>query len=182
MTKQEIRAQIIRLRDHYDSGQKSGSDKFICHKLQEIIEERNVKTVHTFLPMGSEVNIWPLIEYMLAKGIKVVSPKSLPKRKMQNLVLRSLNELEDGVFGTKHPASGLEYKLDYDLIIVPGLAFDGDFNRIGYGAGYYDFFLKTQVHALKVGICYPFQLINKVPVQPHDIQLDGVLTADLKLH
>ena len=148
----------------------------ICEDLSKIVLERNFKTVHTFLPMGNEVNIFPLIKSLLKKQITVVTPRALSGRKMQHLVLHSLNELEEGIFGTKHPANSFEYQGQYDLIIVPGLAFDSQHNRLGYGSGYYDNFLQHQHSALKVGICFAFQIISQVPVEPHDQKVDLVLS------
>jgi 5-formyltetrahydrofolate cyclo-ligase len=89
--------------------------------------------------------------------------------------LKSLDELESGVYGTSHPINGVEYFGDYDLIIVPGLAFDDRNQRLGYGGGYYDDFMKQYPHAHKLGICYPFQKVKQVPVELHDLKIDDVL-------
>ena len=63
----------------------------------------------------------------------------------------------------------------YDLIIVPGLSFDESNFRLGYGGGYYDNFMSQHLDARKIGIFYPFQKIEKVPVEAHDLKLDEVL-------
>jgi 5-formyltetrahydrofolate cyclo-ligase len=125
--------------------------------------------------MKGEVNIIPTIEYMLNRGTNVICPKSLPKRTMENRVLTSLHDLESGMYGTQHPASTQIYKGSYDLIIVPGLAFDKNHYRMGYGEGYYDTFLAQNPNALKMGVCYPFQLVDEVPTEAHDVKLDGVI-------
>jgi len=149
-------------------------DHWICDSLWETIQEQNLKTVHCYLPMGTEINITPLIENMLNEGIKVIVPKTLPKRTLQNLVLTSLDEVEKGVFGTSHPANAEEFSGHYDLIIVPGLAFDNSNNRLGYGGGYYDNFIVNHPNTLKIGIFYPSQHVEKVPLEPHDIQLNEI--------
>lgn len=164
------------LRDALGPSDKAKIDKRICQRLSELVEQRKIQTIHTYLPMGSEVDIYPFIEQMLDKKLTIVAPKCLPKGKLEHLVLQSLNGLEEGIFGTKHPANSYEYSGVYDLIIVPGLAFDLQFNRIGYGGGYYDVFLKDQLDAYKVGLSYPFQLVDQLPKEPHDIRLDGVLS------
>ncbi len=147
-------------------------DQAICDRLYQLIQERKAKTIHTFLPMGDEINIYPLIERMLSEGLRVVTPEALPKRILRNWILLGLDQLQDGVYGTQFPANSSEYTGAYDLIIVPGLAFDKDQYRIGYGAGYYDAFLKDHPEALKVGIAYPFQIVAEVPREDHDIGLD----------
>ena len=61
-----------------------------------------------------------------------------------------------------------------DLILVPGVAFDKSGNRLGRGKGYYDKVLK-QTGAYKLGVCFDFQLVERVPVEPHDVKMDRVV-------
>ncbi len=173
--KKHIREKMLALRSALPLPEKRWLDHSICEKLRQLVEETGAHIIHTYLPMGNEVDIFPFIGAMLEKGLTVVAPKSLKGRRMENLVLHSLSELEAGIFGTSHPASGLVYEGGYDLFIVPGLAFDRHGNRIGYGAGYYDAFLGSQPGGHKLGICYPFQLLDELPSEPHDVRLDGVL-------
>jgi len=65
---------------------------------------------------------------------------------------------------------------DFDVILVPLLAFDASLNRLGFGGGWYDRFLASQSGALKVGLAYGLQRVDTINVQPHDIPLDMVLT------
>ena len=173
--KKKLRKQMLFKRAKLPKLAKQKYDEWICNSLWEIIKERNFKTVHCYLPMGKEINITPLIEKMLNENITVITPKTLPKRKLQNLVLTSLDELEKGVFGTSHPANAKEFLGKYDLIIVPGLSFDNSNYRLGYGGGYYDNFMVQHSDARKIGIFYPFQEIEKVPLESHDLKLDEIL-------
>lgn len=160
---------------------KQDYDKIICNRLAETIENVKAKVVHAYIPMGNEINIAPLIQQLLDKKITVVIPKTLKNRQLQNLILNSLNDLETGIAKTQHPANSIEYQGNCDVIIVPGLAFDKQNYRLGYGGGYYDGFLATQLNALKIGIFYPFQEVEKVPTEPHDEQLSAIYVqpADL---
>lgn len=63
-----------------------------------------------------------------------------------------------------------------DLILVPGVAFDKSGNRLGRGKGYYDKVLK-QMGAYKLGVCFDFQLVERVPVEPHDVKMDRVVAS-----
>lgn len=173
--KKILRSKMLVKRARLKKQSKKGYDNWICESLWLTIKERNYKTVHCYLPMGTEINIKPLIEKMLEENMTVVVPKTLPKPKMQNLVLRSFDNLEDGVFGTKHPANAEEFLGTYDLIIVPGLAFDKTNYRLGYGGAYYDNFLVHHSNTSKIGIFYPFQQVEKVPLEPHDIQLVEIM-------
>ncbi len=170
--KKDLRNTMLVKRARLPRRIKKEYDQWICDSLWQTIQKRDCKTVHCYLPMGSEINITPLIEKLLQENIMVITPKTLPKRKLQNLVLASLDELEKGVFGTSHPANAEEFTGTYDLIIVPGLAFDNTNYRLGYGGGYYDNFIVNHLSALKIGVFYPFQNIEKVPLEPHDIRLD----------
>lgn len=153
-------------------------DRWICQSIWKMVKDKGFQTVHGYLPMGTEIDVSPLIETLLQENIKVITPKTFPKRRLQHLVLSSLDELEDGVFGTRHPANAEEHLGSYDLILVPGLAFDPDGNRLGYGGGYYDQFLLQHPKAFKLGLLYPFQQVEEVPLEDHDFQLDALLVGD----
>jgi len=173
--KAALRRVMLAERDLMEAELKKKSDEALLAKISEILKSRNATTVHTYLPMGSEIDLRPLINSLLKDGITVVAPRSLQKPKLQHLVLQSLQQLDAGPFGTSHPAQSSEYTGSYDVIIVPGLAFDQSGYRLGYGAGYYDHFLAEHPKAFKIGLCYPFQVIEKVPVETHDIKVDHVI-------
>lgn len=179
--KATLRKEMLSKRAFMNRSAKKDYDKKICDELWRMIDKENYQVIHGYLPMGTEININPLLEKLLETGRTVVTPKTLPKRKLQNLVLNSLSEIEQGVFGTSHPANTHEYKGAYDLIIIPGLAFDKNNYRLGYGAGYYDNFLIHQPDALKVGIFYPFQEVESVPREEHDVRLEEILFFDRDL-
>lgn len=173
--KKVLRAKMHHERATIDPLYKSDYDTWVCDELATLITERSCQVVHAYLPMGTEIDIKPLIKQLLANGITVVVPKTLKKRKLEHLVLESLDNLEDGVYGTSHPKEGVVFKEKMDLIIVPGLAFDFEKYRLGYGGGYYDTFLAEHPNAYTVGVCYPFQNIKTVPKETHDACLDTVL-------
>ena len=173
--KKKLRQQMLLKRANLNPVIKTTYDLWICEQLEKIILAKNYQTIHAYLPMGKEIDITPLLETLLVKNITVVTPKTLPKRKLENRVLNSLTDIEKGVFGTTHPSNPQEYTDTFDLIIVPGLAFDSNNYRLGYGGGYYDNFLVNHSEAYKIGIFYPEQLVEKVPTEAHDMQLDEIL-------
>ncbi len=173
--KKLLRNFMLKKRLNFDPSEKRKYDEWICTSLEEIILEKNAKTVHAYIPMGAEINIKPLLERLIERGITVVTPKTLSKPEMQNRVLTSFDDLEKGVFGTSHPATPIEYKGKFDFIIVPGLAYDANNYRLGYGGGYYDTFLSKHPEAFKEGIFYPFQWVQEVPTEEHDVPLNEIL-------
>lgn len=176
MDKLDLRNQNLLLRNQLSLQEKKAKDKLICENLLDYIQNLNPKVVHTYLPMDSEIDFYAVIDYLLKQKITVVCPKTLDKPLLQHLVLKSLDQLEDGRYGTKFPSGENEYHGIYDLIIVPGLAYNSQKYRLGYGGGYYDHFLKSQPNAIKLGLFYSFQKYEDLPVESHDIALDIVMT------
>ncbi len=79
-------------------------------------------------------------------------------------------------FGIEEPTGAEFTDLDkVDLIIVPGVAFDRQRNRMGRGRGFYDRLLKSTPNAYKVGVGFNFQLVDNVPVEPFDVPMDNVI-------
>lgn len=170
--KKQLRAAMQQRRDAIDLAWKRQYDQHVCARLKERVLQRDAKTVHVYLPMGMEINIFPFISWLLETNRTVVAPKVLPERQLENLQLESLTGIEKGVFGTSHPSSGKRVEEGYDLVVVPGLAFDIRNYRLGYGGGYYDRFLKKHPDVYTIGIHYPFQLHKEIPIESHDIRLN----------
>lgn len=68
------------------------------------------------------------------------------------------------------------YLGEYDLIVVPGMAFDKNGNRLGRGKGYYDRFLSSHQNVKRIGLCFDFQLVDSIPTEPTDIPVDEVIS------
>jgi 5-formyltetrahydrofolate cyclo-ligase len=173
-----LRQKMLAARNQIEPNQKATYDNYICQTILSLILKNNFSTVHAYIPMAQEINIRPLLQELINKKITVVCPKTLPARNLENRVLHSLQNLETGIKGTQHPALPDVYAGHYDLIIVPGLAFDDQNYRLGYGGGYYDNFLMTHPQAQKIGIFYPFQQVAQVPREEHDVCLDRVLVGE----
>ena len=173
--KKQLRTIMLQQREEMPRDVRQAHSEKICQQLWDTILDNNAQVIHCYLTMGSEVNIFPLLQKALAAGLTVVVPKALKKRQLQNLVLTDLKNMEPGIFGTYHPKDVEEYSGHYDLIIVAGLAFGPNGYRVGYGGGYYDTFLADHPGARKIGVAFPFQMVDAVPVEAHDIKLDGVV-------
>ena len=177
--KKILRQKMLVERSKIDPLNKVHYDHFISTQILNLILKNNYQVVHAYIPMGHEIDIAPLLQELLNKKVTVVCPKTLPARILENRVLTSLSDLETGIKGTQHPANAEVYEGPYDLIVVPGLAFDLQNYRLGYGGGYYDNFLMAHPQAHKVGIFYPFQQVTEVPKEPHDACLDNIIFTEL---
>lgn len=173
--KQQLREKIFHQRDNLAPLEKKAYDDWFCAALWKKVQELNATCIHVFLPMRSEPDIRPFIQKALDHQLTVVAPQTLRNRKLQHLELKSLSSLEKGLWGTMHPLNTEVFLGNFDLIVVPGLAFDKKGFRLGYGGGYYDGFLKEFPEAHHLAIAYPFQVLEKIPVEDHDVKLDELL-------
>jgi len=119
--KRELRRKMQKIRDSLHPKVRADYSERICVLLYEMICEKSYEVVHCYLPMKSEIDLEPLIGRLLQREIKIVCPKTLENRKLHHLVLDSLGNLEEGLYGTRHPSGGEIYEGPYDLILVPGL-------------------------------------------------------------
>lgn len=177
--KQSLRDVMLEKRLHMAPRFKRNFDYEVCEALKKITLERDAKVIHAYLPIKGEINITPYLRWLLQMGLRVVCPKVLPGRRLQNLELLDIEKLEKGPFNTIHPAGENKYEGRIDLVIIPGLAFDRELNRLGYGGGYYDRFLPNYSEAYKLAVQYPFQLVPSVPTEAHDVKVDQLILCNL---
>ncbi|HYF06773.1 MAG TPA: 5-formyltetrahydrofolate cyclo-ligase [Acetobacteraceae bacterium] len=134
-----------------------------------------------FWPMGSEIDIRPLLQALQARGHPLCLP--VTPRRGQPLVFRLWrwgDTLANGAFGTKQPAG--EETVTPDFLLVPLLAFDRVGRRLGYGAGYYDRTLAALPRATALGVAYAAQEMPEVPAGPDDMPLPRIATECGILH
>ena len=169
--KKEIRKELLYLRDNLED--RYNKSMIIKNKILDLDIYKKSKVIAIYYSMKSEVDTKVLIKESLSLGKKIVLPRIINKNKMIFIEINSDTEYEKNPFGVMEPI-GEEYT-DIDLIICPGVAFDKSNNRLGYGRGYYDKYLaKHDIY--KIGICYHEQLIDKIEVEEHDINMDLVIT------
>ncbi len=164
-------------RDGLSNCEKAEASEAVCIKLRTLCKKLDPRVVHTFIPMGSEIDVWPIIKEFHGAGTTIVCPKTLNNRMLEHLVLTDMNRLESGRYDTRYPAGGEVYTGPIDLVLVPGLAFDAKGGRLGYGAGYYDTFLSGYASSFKAGVCYGGQLVDEVPMEEHDVFLDQIIVG-----
>ena len=138
---------------------------------------QNAKTIYGYLPYNQEVRTVPMLERALKDGKKVAVPKVYGDE-MKFLYLDDLNAVAKGYAGIPEPIADEPVAHDETaLVLMPGLAFDPQGHRIGYGGGFYDKFLAAEPHHPTLALCYEFQMLPKLDVEDHDIPVDTVLWA-----
>ena len=149
----------------------------VCARLKVQIQSAN--TILFFAPLADELDIWPVLELSLALGTTCALPFFDAEKKTYGArVLEKLaTDIVTGKFGVREPAASCaEISLNqFDLVLVPGLAFDSRGNRLGSGQGFYDRILAA-ASGVKCGVGYDFQLLATIPTEPHDAQVNFILT------
>ena len=138
---------------------------------------RNADTIYGYLPYNQEVRTVPMLEQALRDGKRVAVPKCYGDE-MRFIYLTDLTRVEKGYAGIPEPVEDGPVAHDRTaLVLMPGLAFDRDGHRIGYGGGFYDKFLEREPNHPTLALCYEFQLLPHLETEAHDIPVDTVLWA-----
>ncbi len=173
MDKKELRANIKLLKKQHTKEQLLEQSELILAKLERHPVFRNARIVMLYSALPDEVQTQAFLEkWRHEKKIilpTVVGDDIIPVELAENtgFAVGDFNILEP----QNEPYTG-----GYDLIVVPGVAFDRNGNRIGRGRGYYDRFLCKHLDVKRIGICFDFQLVDKVPTEPNDIKMDEVIS------
>jgi 5-formyltetrahydrofolate cyclo-ligase len=142
-------------------------------------EWARASSVLLFAPLPDELDAWPLVELALMAGKTVALPAFVPETNSYaaRQIVDGARDIVLGKFGVREPADAcVEVPLNQlDLVLVPGLAFDARGGRLGRGKGFYDRLL-AGVRGTKCGVAFDEQLVDAVPVGPHDIRLNCILT------
>jgi len=151
----------------------------LCKLLKRQAVWKSAGSILFFAPMAGEPDIWPLMAQAIELGKVVALPRYLPETEtyIACRVLDVDTEIEPGKFGIREPNARLaEVPLNQlDLVLVPGVAFDLSRRRLGRGRGFYDRLL-AEVHGVTCGVGFNEQIVEHIPVEPHDVVLNCILT------
>ena len=170
--KKELRRELTFLRDNLE--ERYSKSLIIKDKIMNLDIYKNSHNIAIYSSMRSEVDTKELIKESLERGMSVYLPKVINKKKMIFMLINHDTEYERNSYGVLEPIDGVIGN-SFDLMIIPGLAFDKDNNRLGYGMGYYDNYLNNN-NTYKIGICYKEQIIDNIPVESNDIKMDLIIS------
>ena len=135
------------------------------------------RSIYGYLPYNQEVRTVPILEQALRDGKRVAVPKCYGNE-MRFIWMDDLSRVEKGYAGIPEPiADGPVADDETALVLMPGLAFDREGHRIGYGGGFYDKFLAREDNHPTVALCYDFQVFDRLETEEFDIPVDKVLWA-----
>ena len=173
MQKKELRKLIRQRKAVHTAEEKAGMSARICRQVLADPHWAKANTVFLYHALTDEVDTTILIDAAMHEGKTVL----LPVIDGDDLRLKiHTGATQTGSYSIQEPI-GEEFTCykEITLAIVPGMAFDKKGNRLGRGRGFYDRTLPKLAEAYKIGLCFPFQLLESIPCETYDIKMDAVL-------
>lgn len=186
--KKALRAEFLARRDARDADDCRQRSAEICQRLGQIEPVQAADCVAGYAALHNEVDLTAYLRARLASDVWLYFPRVGEAQTLDFVRVKRLDTLVPGAFGVLEPIGESAPKSEIDVFLVPGVAFDRQGNRVGFGGGYYDRALAATKKLsdsnrasapLLVGICYQWQLIDgKIPVESYDITMDMIVTDE----
>ncbi|UMZ74574.1 5-formyltetrahydrofolate cyclo-ligase [Natranaerofaba carboxydovora] len=182
--KKRLRKEMIDKRKEIPIEEVDRKSESIKEKFISFSSYQKANSIMAYLPFQNEVDTMPIIKDAIKKGKKVTVPKTYPKTKtmVPALIVDLENDFAYGNYGVLEPKEDRLFPLEpteIDLVVVPGVAFDEDGYRLGYGGGYYDRFIsKLREDTILAAVSFEEQIVTKVPLDKWDKRLHLIFTED----
>jgi len=178
-SKSKIRKRILNVRNNMSKEDVKKNSNAIMDKITSLDIYKHSKVVFIYMDFKNEVMTSNLIKRMLSEKKRVVIPytDSINTVLIPSEITKE-SDLKQNSFGYYEPKSILPVNIEeIDLVIVPGVVFDKNLNRIGFGKGYYDKILnRLKPSAKKVALAHDFQVLEDIPAEEHDVKMDMIIT------
>lgn len=184
--KKILRKEILEKRNNIDLVKKEEMDKKILNQFYESKYYKEAEKIFIYISYDSEINTKVIINKALKDKKKIYVPRTEFKtRHMDAVEIISLDNLIESKYGILEPSIAESHidPSELDLIVVPGVAFDRNGGRMGYGAGFYDRYFKkinkeNMNKIIKLALAYEFQMLDKVPMNAQDVPVDFIITEN----
>lgn len=184
--KVSIRKYILSRRDSINDEIRKGKDREIKERLLQLPEFKASHKILLYASFRGEVDTFDLLKYCITHGKAVILPRvDKQNNELKIYKIKDTEELVKGYFAIPEPNVSEDRRMNVkhmDLILVPGVAFDEQCNRLGYGKGFYDKLLsevgsqKSEVRRKIIGLAYEEQIVELIPSESHDIKMDMIIT------
>ncbi len=175
-TKEEMRKVIRGYRKSLTNEDAAMKSITILNKLFSTEQYQHAECVYCYIDFRNEVKTMPLIKKALKDGKRVAAPR-ISGETMEFYYISGYSDLAEGSFGILEPVDGCKLAEETDaLMIMPGMAFDRENHRIGYGGGFYDRYLERENTHYKIALAYHFQIFEQIPYELHDICPDMIIS------
>lgn len=177
MDKKALRAEIRAKKRAMTAQEIEEKSAALAKAFYETAEYKNAKTIYGYLPYNQEVRTTQMLAHALVDGKQVAVPKVYGDE-MKFILLSDLGQVAKGYAGIPEPIADGPVAADPTaLVLMPGLAFDPEGHRLGYGGGFYDKFLAAEPDHPTLALCYDFQMLPHLDTESYDIPVDRVLWA-----
>jgi 5-formyltetrahydrofolate cyclo-ligase len=182
--RERLRKKILGARDRMAAGDRRTKSRLAVKNFWQLSELQRWSTLFIYVNFRSELETVELIRQCLARGKRVAVPlvNALENAMVPLLIKDPEKDLAPGYYGIPEPDPRKSLRVaarEIDAAVIPGSVFDVRGGRLGYGGGYYDRFLVNDApRAKRVGLAFEMQLVERVPVQPHDQPLDILVTEE----
>ncbi len=178
MNKKEMRAIIRAKKRAMTEGEIVSASRSLGILFRQSPLYQNAKNIYGYLPYNQEVRTVEMLQQAIADGKRVAVPKCYGEE-MRFIWMDDLSQVAPGYANIPEPiADGPVADDETALVLMPGLAFDPQGHRIGYGGGFYDRFLAEEPNHPTLALCYGFQMVDHLETEAFDIPVDQVLWAD----
>lgn len=176
--KQALRRAMRAVQARVSAEVRAAASAALCQRMGQQPLWQQAERVLFFAPLPQEPDLRPLLAEALRAGKTVVLPRFDPERRdYGGFQIRGLSDLQAGHFGIEEPGPHCPAvplnRLDF--LFVPGVAFDASGRRLGRGKGYFDRLL-ADARGHKCGVAFEWQVVARVPTEPHDAIMDSLLT------
>ena len=180
LSKEKIRLEILRRRNSLSEHEMVVNSNIISNRVISTKEYKKSSSIGIYYPFGSEVNTIEIIKHSLDTKKTISLPRIMDSNRIVffKIIENSFHEIKmtKGKYGILENSMSDFIIEEMDLLIVPGIAFDLEGNRIGYGKGYYDRFLSQRRVNYTIGLAFENQVIDKIPKTQDDIPVNLLVT------
>lgn len=174
MNKTNLRAEMNAKRNSLDDEEIINASERVLKNLFVQNELVSSSCIGLYMATQGEIDVGGTISFAKRLGKEIGLPR-IVENKIKFYRFEGFDQLKKGRFGILEPIGGRECKPE--LLVVPGVAFDLNKHRLGFGKGYYDEYLSKH-RVFSIGVCYEWQLLDNVPKEKHDMQMDKIIAED----
>lgn len=188
LSKKEVRQRALDVRNSLEQSWRAGQSQKIVHRLQQSEQYERAEIILSYSSIRSEVETQALNEMVLEQGKKLYLPRTYAEEKRMSFYrVEDLSQLKKGYQGILEPEETIPFERQFEqsanrekqkiLMLMPGVAFDADGYRMGYGGGYYDRYLSQYgIYMTSIFLAFEEQRVQRIPAESYDRKPDMILT------